>query len=704
MNKLVSIIVPFYNSAATIDETIKSLRSQTYQDIEFVFVNDGSSDETKNIIIGGFGSDNRFKIIDIPNSGPAFARIIGLRESRGDYVFFLDSDDLLHPSAIELCLQTALKTNSDVVIAKYNTFITKFDVFSPSIKTASELLVHDELMSELASCNRIQNFIWGKLFKRSILFEEDFDRTKLLGEDISTMFKIFERCKCGTYLSGDSLVFYRQSELSLSRTHSYAKLNDYCNALIEKTSFIKEKYPSFYHLTFAANIDFWFLIEVNYDMSRIKNSRSLYKHIRSSCTGSKNRMKLFIANHPFFARKLITPIHKDNSSLKKKIAVINTYNKMSTGNIAKAISDGVSGEFNTKLFYGRCKDKWDNDSIYVGGAKICNFLNNIYVKLSGKIGGAHKRATKRLIKELKKFNPDIIHLHNIHGNFLNYKILFEYLEDKPVIVTMHDCFWLTGRCAHFIDMNIECNGWKSGCQKCNYKHLYMGTLVFDRASKIYKTKKDFLEKKNDIYLVALSEWQRRLFDKKDVYLIPNGFDFNVNTDGTNSNANSKINIIGVAQNWVKSKGVEDFNYLVKNLDFNKFNITLIGNKPRKVKIDNNINFLGNLSNEKTLELIKNSDVFVNPTYVDTFPTVLIESLSCGTPIITYDVGGCKDIVGDCGQLISSGDKESLLNVINSFSKNDLNRERIIKRSKLFDKKTMIGGYLKLYMRALHGKG
>ena len=104
-----------------------------------------------------------------------------------------------------------------------------------------------------------------------------------------------------------------------------------------------------------------------------------------------------------------------------------------------------------------------------------------------------------------------------------------------------------------------------------------------------------------------------------------------------------------------------------------------------------------------MEEIKNADIFVNPTYVDTFPTVLIESLACGTPVITYDVGGCKDIVGECGVYVARGDNENLLTAIKSFEKESIDHKAIIERSKTFNRETMINKYLDQYKEVLHGK-
>lgn len=700
MNK-VSVIIPFYNAQETILRTLQSVLEQTYEDIEVILINDGSSDSSVQLIESL--KNNSIKLFSIENRGPGYARVEGLKHSTGEYVFFLDADDILCPSAIEELFNSLEAHKADVAIAKYETFSDEIKDFEGQVK--SEFLNHNELIQEISSCHRIQNFLWGKLFRKNVLNTEDFDTKKRLGEDISTLIRVFHRCNSGVYLSEKALVYYYQNPKSLSRRLSYSKLNDYCDALIEKVSFIKENYNQFYKLLFHSLIDYVLLIVVNYDANRIRNFNFIKRLSKETSTSIRDKLMLFVSKHPSIAKKLVKERKQLEISNEPKIAVINTYNRMSTGNVAKSISDGVSDKYQSKLFYGRCYDRFDNDSRYIGGSRLYNFINNIFVKITGKTGGFHKRSTKRLIKEIEKFKPNIIHLHNIHGNFLNYRMLFEYLKDKKVVVTAHDCFWLTGRCAHFLDYGIECNGWKSGCIKCPHKNLYMGTLLFDHAEKEFKLKQAFVHNAKSLVFVVLSSWQEQLYKRFNTRLIPNGFDYDFETDSKQkiSNINLPIRIVGVSQNWTLSKGINEFNKLANDLDPNSYQITLIGRKAKGTKINKNINFVGPLNNKDTLKTIRDCDLFVNPTYADTFPTVLIESLSVGTPVVSYDVGGCKDIVGKCGYLVSKGSYNELKQSIESFKRDDFNSNELIEWAKQFSRHKMINEYLKLYNEVINGE-
>jgi hypothetical protein len=105
-------------------------------------------------------------------------------------------------------------------------------------------------------------------------------------------------------------------------------------------------------------------------------------------------------------------------------------------------------------------------------------------------GFGSKITTKSFINELEKLNPDVIHLHNIHGYYLHIELLFEYLKksNKPVVWTLHDCWSFTGHCAYF--EYDGCEKWKLGCNSCPQKNSYPSSLVIDNSHGNYLKKKD----------------------------------------------------------------------------------------------------------------------------------------------------------------------------------------------------------------------
>ncbi len=389
----------------------------------------------------------------------------------------------------------------------------------------------------------------------------------------------------------------------------------------------------------------------------------------------------------------------------KRIAVINTYNGLSTGNLAKQIMKASKEVgLKTKLYYGRLRDDSDMQSNYFGASKFVNLINNVYVKLSGCIGHAHYFETKKLIRMLNDYNPDIIHLHNIAGNCLNYGLLFNYLKDKKVVVTMHDCFWLTGRCSHFTYSEKECEEWKNGCRKCRHLDFYMQTYLFDRASDLYKEKRRFINDCKHLKLICISNWQKSFFDisgipENKVKLIYNGIESKPQKTIVYNQEVKKL--IFVSSYLTKDKGIEEINKLAETLDESKYRIEVIGQLNKKTWLSNKIIYSGSLSNDEVLERVANSDLFVYPTHADTLPTVLIESLMVGTPIVSYDVGGCSDIIREFGKVVRYGDFGSLKSAIEDFDPSSFDREKIsYETRKRFDVSIMNKEYIQLYDEAL----
>ena len=271
----------------------------------------------------------------------------------------------------------------------------------------------------------------------------------------------------------------------------------------------------------------------------------------------------------------------------------------------------------------------------------------------GKTGFASKHATKKLLKFLDKINPDIVHLHNIHGYYLNIELLFNYLKEKQirVIWTLHDCWSFTGQCA-FFDY-VGCDKWQTECKNCPMLSEYPKSFV-DSSKWNYQKKKELFTGLN-ITLVTPSKWLASLVKNSylkvyDVKVINNGIDLNV-FKPTPSNFREKYclkdkkMILGVAGVWDRRKGLNDFIELSKLLDDN-YVIVLVGLNDKQLDLlPHNIIGIKRTENQQELAgLYTTADVFFNPTYEDNYPTVNLESLACGTPVITYDTGGSPEFV------------------------------------------------------------
>ncbi len=323
-------------------------------------------------------------------------------------------------------------------------------------------------------------------------------------------------------------------------------------------------------------------------------------------------------------------------------------------------------------------------------------------------GLSSRRATKNVIKRISEIKPDIIHLHCIHGYYLNYKILFDYLNRTtiPVVWTFHDCWAFTGHCAHFV--TVACEKWKIQCENCPRKSAYPKSFV-DYSHRNYALKKELFTANENLHIVPVSEWladltKESFFKDKDIRVIHNGIDVSV-FKPVEQPQGDKVRILGVSGVWTKSKGFEDFFNLRELLDEKQFEIVLVGlSKEQKASLPDGI--IGITHTESIGELASlyaSANVFFNPTYADTFPTVNIEALACGTPVLTYRTGGSPEAVTEeTGWVVEQGDLESAVSIIKGLAlkdENELNKMRLACRERaitVFDKDRCFAKYLEFY--------
>lgn len=351
------------------------------------------------------------------------------------------------------------------------------------------------------------------------------------------------------------------------------------------------------------------------------------------------------------------------------LQINSTANWGSTGKIAEQIGEyAITHGWESYIAYGRYANKSKSKLIKIG-SKIGMFCHLVESRLFDNHGLASRIATRRLIKEIKRINPDIIHLHNIHGYYINYKILFSYLNSitTPVVWTLHDCWTFTGHCAHFID--VECYKWKCGCENCPKRKDYPSAYT-DRSKRNYRIKEQLFTNKDNIFIAPASKWLsdfvgESYFKDKKRAVFHNGINIDI-FKPSKCDTTSKANIIGVSSVWSKAKGLEDFYKLREILDTCKYDITLVGlSQEQKDNLPEGINgILRTNSAEELAELYSNANVFINPTYADTFPTTNIEALACGTPVITYRIGGSPEsITQETGFVVEQGDIDGIINAI-----------------------------------------
>lgn len=382
----------------------------------------------------------------------------------------------------------------------------------------------------------------------------------------------------------------------------------------------------------------------------------------------------------------------------------------STGRIATDLNTILlDKKHESYIAYGRNASLNCDNSLKIG-SNLDVYCHVLKTRVLDQHGFGSKKATKRFINTLIKLDPDIIHLHNIHGYYLNIEILFDYLKvaQKPVIWTLHDCWSFTGHCSYF-----EYNGCKcwDGYHKCIQKNSYPKSLFINNSKENFERKRNAFTGVENLTIVTPSKWLKQLVKKtflKDypVKVINNGVDQNIfkptiSNFRKNYNLNKHFIILGVASRWDFRKGLMYFKQLSGGLNKNE-KIVLIGLTEEDIdKLPDNIIGISKTNNVTELaEIYSSADVFVNPTLEDNFPTTNLESLSCGTPVITFATGGSPESVsGNSGYVVEKGNVDELyeqIQMVKSNGKQFYTNYAIKRARKLYDKNKSLMNYLDLY--------
>jgi glycosyltransferase involved in cell wall biosynthesis len=364
-----------------------------------------------------------------------------------------------------------------------------------------------------------------------------------------------------------------------------------------------------------------------------------------------------------------------------KVLQINTsVNAASTGRAAENIGRLlIAMGHESYIAYGRWYRPSESEIIKIGN----NFdvlTHVIKTRISDYHGFGSKKATFAFIRKVESIKPDIICLHNIHGYYLNIEILFNYLKkvNIPVVWTLFDCWAFTGHCSYFDD--IGCNRWESECYSCPKSHKYPASYFLDNSSKNYFAKKRLFNLPSNLHLIVHSIWLESLVKKSflsniPIHLIPNGIDIDIFKPSKN-NIREKYNIkdrqiiLGCASIWDKRKGYNDFLKLFEQLDSNQI-IILVGLSKKQIqKLPYGVIGINRTENIQELAMLYSSaDVFINPTWLDNFPTTNLEALACGTPVITYNTGGSPEAIDEnTGLVVNKGDINELHQAITTVIK------------------------------------
>ena len=359
-----------------------------------------------------------------------------------------------------------------------------------------------------------------------------------------------------------------------------------------------------------------------------------------------------------------------------KIALIDVnYGLGSTGKIVEALNKGLTQRgHSVRAYFGR-----SGDANIAGVHKISNIVEvSIHAFLSrvtGIMDYYSPIATLRLVKKLREFGPDVVHLHDLHGYFLNIGMLMTFLKvsNIPVLWTFHCEYMYTGRCGYA----LECDRWKTHCHNCPSLRSYPRSLFFDFSRAMFNQKKLLFSNFKKLHITVPSKWLLNRVKQSIVSHIPasvihNGVDISVfRPQGTDTlkkklGITNEFVVLTVGSNVFSDiKGGHWILELAERNYKNDIVFIVIGADSIPPAVADNVIIIGGISDQDILAAYYSlADILLLPSQKETFSMVCAESLACGTPVIGFDSGAPKEVAPDSfGIFIPYGDINSLNNLL-----------------------------------------
>ena len=399
-----------------------------------------------------------------------------------------------------------------------------------------------------------------------------------------------------------------------------------------------------------------------------------------------------------------------------RILYINSVPYGSTGNIMFSLADymaenGHETYCTAGFTFCGCK----RDDFFITSGVFEKFLHKQLAYLNGRTGFYSDGATKRLLRFLDSFSPDVIHLHNLHCWFVNIQMLFSYIKQNniPIVWTLHDSWAFTGHCAHF--EAVGCDRWKNGCGNCIQTGEYPASLK-DVSAEMYALKKEIFTGVKNMNIVTPSNWlcdrvKESFLSLYPVTVINNSVDTDIFKPKVSDfkaryGLGSKNVILGVAHEWNHKKGIDVFAELAQRLG-DRYAIVLVGtDKNTEKTLPKNIISIRKTTDRDALaEIYSAADVFVNPTREDTFPTVNMEAVASGVPVVTFDSGGSPEIIDEsCGITVKKNDVDALeAAILRVLRDRPFSPDACVMRAKKFSRDNFFENYLRLYENAAESR-
>lgn len=337
-------------------------------------------------------------------------------------------------------------------------------------------------------------------------------------------------------------------------------------------------------------------------------------------------------------------------------------------------------------------------------------IQALKARILGNYGFNSKKATRKMIRELERIEPDVVHLHNIHGHDCDLELLFSYFRRKKtkLIWTFHDCWAFTAYCPHFTMM--KCGKWRTQCSSCIRRREF--SWFFDWSGALFQKKKKLFSGL-DLTIVTPSRWlaglvKESFLEAYPVKVVNNGINLEVFKPNqsdfrTRYALEGKKLLLGVSFEWGIRKGLDVFLELARRLP-EDYRIILVGTDQNVDKLlPENIVSIHRTQNQRELaEIYCAADLFVNPTREENYPTVNMESLACGTPVLTFRTGGSPEIIDEtCGSVVACDDVDAMeKEILRICGENPYTKDACLKRAAAFDQKERFKEYLELYGRII----
>ena len=350
------------------------------------------------------------------------------------------------------------------------------------------------------------------------------------------------------------------------------------------------------------------------------------------------------------------------------------------------------------------------------GGTFDHKLHATLSRINGKQAYFSRLATKRLLAYMDEVKPDVVHLHNLHSNYIHLNMLLQYLAKKDIrtVVTLHDCWFYTGGCFHYTAAG--CMRWLEGCGNCPKKKQDTPAYLYDASTEIQNDRLRYFSAIPRLTFVGASKWvaselsKSRLKKCGKITYIHNGFNLQVFTHRASDlrqrlNLADKFVVLGPASKWLQPINRETFEYFVKHLP-EDCTLLLFGSNEKLDNLPDNVKLYGYTHNREELaELYSMADVMVNCSREDTLSSLNLEAQSCGTPVVTYDATGSEETVdGVCGFAVRTGDYKQLYESVLSVrakSKKYFSEQCRGFIAENFEKKTNYQKYIKLYRQLVN---